>query len=237
MSNKANHNIMTEIKITLLSLAILFFIGCDNPNEKADKQAPQEFVKKEYVPVTVIPETVTNITLNDSIRLVLKDRGRVIAAVTQKALKKELMKAVTEGGAVHAVSFCNVRAMEITDSSSLAETVKIRRIAKKFRNPLNEMDTNVANLYKGYILHWMNGGRPYATISWDDNGNPVYYYPINTGALCLNCHGKVGEEVKPEIAAKIAELYPNDQAMDFRLNDPRGLWEVTFPEYKVVAVD
>jgi len=228
---------MIEIKLTILSLTILFFVGCDNPDKKADKQTPQEFVKKEYVPVKIVPETVTNITMNDSIRLLIKERGRVIAAVTQKTLKKELMKAVTEGGAVHAVSFCNVRAMEITDSISLAEKVKIRRIAKKFRNPLNEMDTNIANLYKGYLIHWLNGGRPYATISWNYYGSPVYYYPINTGALCLNCHGTVGEDVKPEIAAKIAELYPGDQAMDFRLNDPRGLWEITFPEYKVVAVD
>lgn len=232
-----NLNNMMKINFLILSLTLLVLLGCDNPKNTSDKKDVKEYVKKEYVPVTIKPEVVVNITLTDSLRYQLKERGRVIAAETQKALKRELMNAIAEGGAVHAVSFCNTRAMEITDSISLAETVKIRRIANKFRNPLNEMDTVLHNLYKGYLVNFMNGGRPYATISWDDNGNPVYYYPIKTGGLCLNCHGKVGEDINPEIAAKIAELYPNDKAVDFRLNDPRGMWEITFPEYRVVKVE
>ena len=130
---------MTEIKLTLLSLAILFFIGCDNPNEKADKQAPQVFVKKEYVPVKVIPETVTNITLNDSIRLLIKDKGRVIAAVTQKALKTALKR---------------VKSKLPKDSSKwatlLRTVIEIRRLNDSFF-AINILVDNISYIYS-FIL-------------------------------------------------------------------------------------
>jgi hypothetical protein len=47
---------------------------------------------------------------------------------------------------------------------------------------------------------------------------------IPTGAVCLACHG---ETIAPPIAAKINELYPQDQATGFREGDLRGAFVVT----------
>ena len=213
----------------LLSLAFLT-MACGN--QKTTKDTAE---RKEYTPVTITPEKVTSITLNDSMKRVLKARGREISKITGKALKSELQAAIKSGGPQNAVQFCSTRAMEITDSVSVAQQVKVQRLAKKNRNPLNQMDENQSNLYKGYVLTFMNKERPYATVGWNEEGNPIYYYPITVESACLNCHGTPGQEVNPKVAEKIAALYPNDQAMNFKQGDPRGMWAITFPEYKVVT--
>lgn len=221
---------MIRISI-LLSLAFLI-MACANQNTTKETAT-----KKDYVPVEITPKTVTSITLNDSMKRVIIKRGRDISRITGKALKSELQEAIKSGGPEKAVSFCSTRAMEITDSVSVAEQVSVQRLAKKNRNPANQLDENQSNLYKSYVLTFMNKGRPYATVGWNEQGNPIYYYPITVEAACLNCHGTPGQEVNPNVAKKIAELYPDDQAMNFKLDDPRGMWAITFPEYKVVKVD
>ncbi len=217
----------------LLIIATAFVLTACN-FEGAKKET---LVKKEYTPVTITPDKITRITLNDSVSHILLARGRKIAGAAKVALKKELRKAIKEGGLEHAVEFCYTRAMEITDSISLAEQVIIKRLARKNRNPLNETNEDESNIFKGYVLNYIGGANLKSMVSWDDLGRPVYFNPIMTEAACLNCHGTVGQEVNPEIAAKIAELYPEDKATGFKLGDIRGMWSITFPEYMVVAAE
>lgn len=215
-----------------IAAGIFTLLACNNVEREKSATAG-----KEYVPVTITPEKVTHITLNDSISKALLARGRKIASGAKVALKRELKQAIRDGGLEHAVTFCNTRAMEITDSISLAEQVILKRLAKKNRNPLNETNEEEGMIYKGFIMSWLSGVSPKALVSWDDQGRPVYFNPIMTEAACLNCHGSVGEEVSPGLAEKIAELYPDDKAVGFKLGEIRGMWSITFPEYMVTAVE
>jgi len=223
------------IRIILFTSLIFLLAACGN--QQASKKVKQAEAKTQYKSIEVIPETVTSIALNDSMQRVIIKRGRDISRITGKALKTELQSAIKNEGIEHAISFCNTRAMEITDSVSLAEQVKVQRLAKKNRNPLNALDENQQNLYKNYVLTIINKQRPYATVGWNDQGNPIYYYPIMVDAVCLNCHGTPGVEVTEKVSAKIAELYPDDQAMGFRDGDPRGMWAITFPEYRITEFE
>ena len=57
----------------------------------------------------------------------------------------------------------------------------------------------------------------------------VYYKPIKTAMpACLNCHGTPGSDIAPATLEKIQELYPNDKATGYNLNDFRGLWRIAF---------
>ncbi|NOT80375.1 MAG: DUF3365 domain-containing protein [Bacteriovoracaceae bacterium] len=53
-----------------------------------------------------------------------------------------------------------------------------------------------------------------------ENGKKTYIEPLFVQAQCLTCHG---EGIAPNVAQKIKELYPNDQATGFKLNEFRGL--------------
>ena len=221
--------------IVFIAAALIFGLAaCTNGNTKQKETAGE---KEKYVPVTIVPDTVINVTLNDSLKRVIEKRGKQLAYTTQIVLKGELKKAIKAGGPAHAVSFCYDRAMKITDSMSLANNVQIRRIAKKFRNPLNETDENESNLFKGYVINTLGGSRPFSTVAWDTLGRPVFYYPIYVDAVCLNCHGTPGTEIHDDVAKTIAELYPGDKATGFKLHDLRALWAISFPEYRIVDID
>jgi hypothetical protein len=233
-------NILKYIPVIIVAMLLTACNYDDGQSSEKNGSTEQQESKTgavEYNPEEIVPDTVMYITLNDSLRDLISTMGKRMAYTTQAALKGELKHAIQQGGLMHAVEFCSKRAMVITDSMSVAYKHQIRRLAKKNRNPDNAMNENESNLYKSYVLNFIGGMPPMETVLWNEEGNPVYYYPIFTDAVCLNCHGTVGQEINPDVAEKIAAIYPDDLATGFRKDDPRGMWAITFPEYRVTGVE
>ncbi len=228
------------VPILILSLSIS---ACMNHAEKKDQahqeNGQEEIQQKENIPVrphqskAQAKPTISIDIKDDSTRQALMTQGRTIAAKTQRALQAELQSAVKSGGIEHAISYCNTRAMPLTDSMSKAYNVDVRRLAKKYRNPENETNQVESEIYKTYILAYIEKRPMYDALHRDSEGHPVYYRPIKVDALCLSCHGKVGEQIPKDLANKIAELYPDDKAIDFLQGQPRGMWAITFNDYIV----
>ena len=61
----------------------------------------------------------------------------------------------------------------------------------------------------------------------EEDGQRVFRFvkAIPTAQPCLNCHG--GDNVKPEVEAKLAELYPDDQARGFSVDQMRGVFTLS----------
>jgi len=53
-----------------------------------------------------------------------------------------------------------------------------------------------------------------------------YVEPIMVQPLCLTCHGS---QPAPDVAERIAELYPDDKATGFQTGDLRGVFWLEFP--------
>ncbi|CAN8142334.1 hypothetical protein THIOSC15_340039 [uncultured Thiomicrorhabdus sp.] len=45
--------------------------------------------------------------------------------------------------------------------------------------------------------------------------------PVMTGGLCLTCHG-TAKQIPEGVKAKLADLYPNDKAIDYSEGQVRG---------------
>jgi hypothetical protein len=224
----------THIVLLFLLGIFVTFSSCNSSNKTNSKTA--KAVKKDYRPVVFKPDTTIYIVLNDSVRTALTTQGKQISIKAKLAIKSALQNAIKEGGFEYALEYCNLEAMPITDSVSMNENVQIRRLAKKYRNPLNETDENESNIYKSYVMQWINGTYMYPMVIPGKNNHPVYFDPMLVESLCLNCHGKVGEQINPELAKKIAELYPNDKAIDFKVGELRGMWSITFLDYVITDV-
>jgi len=231
--------IKMKMKILIAGLSILMAgFSCSGPTTKQAEAGQKDAqIKEEHKPIEIDYGYPENIELNDSIKAELSAKGMKITSKTRAALINELYKTIWTKGVENAVSFCSERAIQITDSISKTEMVMIKRLAKKYRNPDNAMSDNEANLYKGYVVQYINGQQMNPTIGWDEKGRPVYYQPIFTEKVCLNCHGKPGIDIKPEVMEKLARLYPDDKAIDFKRREIRGMWAITFPEYKVTGVE
>lgn len=202
-----NHQQPNHMKKYLYSigtalLAVLFLASC-NPKQQPDNAAKIEV------------DTIS-----------FKQQGDSISTIMQRVLLSNVMQATKAGGPAFAVTFCNERAMPLTDSLSKEYNCQIERISDKYRNSSNKPNKNDEDIL--LRLGSSNSGEP---LLASENGKVVYYKPIriaNPG--CLNCHGIENKDIAPKTLEAIVQRYPNDLAIGYKEGDFRGLWKITFQE-------
>ncbi|MGM0636008.1 MAG: Tll0287-like domain-containing protein [Bacteroidota bacterium] len=137
------------------------------------------------------------------------------------------MGAIQKKGVLHALEFCNVQAMPLTDSMATVHNTKIKRVSDKNINPGNKANSKEIEYINNFKEMVSSGAEPQPII--DETDKKVdFYYPITTNDMCLKCHGTVGKELKRETYDKILELYPDDKAIGYDVNEVRGIWSISF---------
>ena len=142
-------------------------------------------------------------------------------------LKATLQAAMKAGGPLNAIPVCNTDAPKIAQQMSAKHGVDIHRTSLKPR-ATSPVEWEIAVL-QGFEQQKADG-KPVGELVWKEvvevDGRPTLRMmkAIGTEEVCLTCHGAA---VKPEVAAKIAELYPNDKATGFSAGDVRGAFSVS----------
>ncbi len=156
-------------------------------------------------------------------------KGNDIANLAQSVLLSNVGNAIQQGGPEYAVEFCNINASEIIDSLNQSNNCIISRVSEKNRNPHNVITNDeVKGLWNFYADKEINTVND--TII-QLAGKLVFYKPIWIGMpACLKCHGVIGEEIDEGTYKKIQNLYPEDLATGYKLNDFRGMWKIEFNE-------
>lgn len=155
--------------------------------------------------------------------------AREAVAAFSAALQTELAQAMQAGGPLNAIEVCKVEAPAVAGRVSLEQGVSISRVSLRNRNPANKPNRWQAPVLQSFEER-RSAGEEIASLTWSAQapaaGGPEFRYmqAIPTGAICLQCHG---ETIAPEVAAKLGELYPLDQATGFREGDIRGAFVVT----------
>lgn len=101
--------------------------------------------------------------------------------------------------------------------------VEIKRVSDKNRNPQNLASAEEIRIIENYKIRLLRKQqlKPIRTETY-------FYAPITTNAMCLQCHGEKGKDIKPEVLTKIKELYPEDKATGYKENELRGLMSIKF---------
>lgn len=145
-------------------------------------------------------------------------------------LKSELQTATKAGGPLKAIEICNTKAMPITEEHAQKLGWKIGRTSLKIRNPQNTPDQWESLILQQFEQRKANGEDPNKLEHVESVTNPDgskeirYMKAVPTAEGCLACHG---EELNPEIAAKLKELYPDDKATGFKIGDLRGAFSIS----------
>ncbi|MBR9758408.1 MAG: DUF3365 domain-containing protein [Algicola sp.] len=155
-----------------------------------------------------------------------EERGMAYAMLTKAQLGKNLMGTIKKEGTLQAVSFCNEVAYPITDSVAMAHKVQIKRVSNKARNPKNSANAYATGLIEQYTKDMEAQKTPKAVVIEQDS-TVKFYAPITTNTMCIQCHGTPGQDIKPEVYSRIKQLYPNDLAVGYDVDQVRGLWEIT----------
>ncbi len=154
----------------------------------------------------------------------LEELGLEYALGTKEVLGKNLMGALQSKGALHALEFCNTRALPLTDSMSRHYGADIRRVSDQPRNPDNRANAEELEYIAQFKKQIAAGEEPRPVVL-EKAGIAQFYYPIVTNTMCLQCHGKK-DALQPELLRKLANLYPADQAVGYAENEVRGIWSV-----------
>ena len=194
---------MKKIAVVHLIVALTFILGCKNG------KAPE----------------LKNQSSNEQ-QDILLNKGKNIASATFTALSGELSKAVKEGGLEHALSYCNVNALPLTDSLANANQVEIRRTSLKYRNPKNQPTPQEESILLKYEAAMKNDEMLQALVV-NEKAGQTFYAPIIAQAACLKCHGA---KTTISVYDKILNLYPNDLATGYQQGDLRGMWSIKFKQ-------
>ena len=159
------------------------------------------------------------------------DQARAAIADLSSALKTELVAAMQSGGPLEAIEVCSQRAPEIARRVSADRNVSVYRLSLRNRNPDNAPSEWEAEVLREFEKRRIAGENP-SSMDWRETTEREadrefrYMKAIPTAALCLQCHG---EKLALEVANKLKERYPGDQATGFQAGDIRGAFVVTLP--------
>ncbi|MEY2963149.1 MAG: hypothetical protein RL754_410 [Bacteroidota bacterium] len=156
------------------------------------------------------------------------DLGKTYATTAQKALGGQLKAAMAEGGPVYAAQYCNAAAIVLTDSVAATLDVSIKRVSDRNRNPNNAAEGAALAYIKSAQAAIAAGNMPMpkGTV---ENDEFTGFYPIMTVGLCLNCHGERGKQISAELGLVLDDLYPEDKATGYGVDELRGAWVVSYP--------
>jgi hypothetical protein len=139
----------------------------------------------------------------------------------KRALQEALLQGLSQGP-VEAIAACQVKAPEIARALS-RDGVRLGRASDRLRNPANAAPDWARPILDAYVANpWDRAPRALSL----PNGQSGYVEPILVQPLCLTCHG---EALAAGVASRIRELYPQDRAVGYRVDDLRGVFWVEFP--------
>lgn len=139
--------------------------------------------------------------------------------------KANLQAALGSGmsqGVLEAIGVCQIQAPDIADSLS-QDKILVGRSSHRLRNPDNAAPDWVEPIMQSYLTESSDREPQVVLLAGDRLG---YVEPITLQPMCTACHG---ESLSGEVAMRISELYPEDQAVGFKAGDLRGVFWLEYP--------
>ena len=158
------------------------------------------------------------------------EAGPKIVAAAFERLSAALGDALSKGGPTNALNVCSEKAPDIATAVGREHGVTLRRASARPRNPKNAADTREQQVLAAFAEAMARKEAPKPQTQREPDGSATFFAPIVlANPLCLQCHGKPGQDVAAGTLSAIRAKYPEDQATGYALGELRGLWRVTFP--------
>jgi Protein of unknown function (DUF3365) len=155
--------------------------------------------------------------------------GAAIAIFATPLLANAEQAQHDNGGVASAIPVCQTIAPALAAEASVKHKMSVRRTALKVRNQSNKADAFEMRVLREFVEKLAGGADP-ATLDHGEtvteNGKSLFRYMKAIPAAaepCLACHGS---NLKDDVKAEIAKLYPEDQATGFKAGDLRGAFSV-----------
>lgn len=211
--------------LLLIILSIAAVASCTQKMDKENKKAATEGLKNSEIKRVSEAEIIDNAF----------SRGRLIADTAQLLLGKTLKSTINAQGVEAAIQYCNISSYPLLESLSKKYGADIKRASLRLRNPKDAPDEIESEILEAYQYSLDQGLAINDNVQIIDDSYLLYTKPIMMGdPVCLNCHGEVGDEVTETTYSKIMELYPEDNALNHKTGDLRGIWSIKLDKASIV---
>ena len=169
---------------------------------------------------------ITNISHSETIetnKSEILNEAKDLLKETSKQYKNTLIQGLQHNNLIKALKYCNKEVKQLISKDN-EKGFAIKRVSLRPRNK-----NNYPNLYEKEILEKFNKLSlqdnkklvlEHSEIIKDKNNNKfVYVKAIRIKEVCLNCHGS---NINDDLKKEIQKLYPDDKAINYKLNDIRG---------------
>ena len=154
-------------------------------------------------------------------------KGKEISESAFKHLSTNLKEEIAKNSFSGAVAYCKVNAKSILDGVDKSGEIEIERVSDKNRNKGNKANKLERKIIENY-KNTLKDNLKLEPVLIANKSDVIFYSPIKTMALCLNCHGDKNTQIDTKTLEVINSSYPNDKATGYKLDMIRGLWKITF---------
>ena len=177
-----------------------------------------------FIVISLLITNISNSETTETYNSVILNEAKILLKETAKQYKNTLIQGLQHNDLKKALKYCN-KEVEKLISKDNEKDFFIKRVSLKSRNK-----NNYPTLYEKEILEKFdklslkdnkNLKLEHNDIIKDENNNNKFVYAkaIRIKEVCLNCHGS---NINDDLKKEIQKLYPDDKAINYKLNDLRG---------------
>ena len=177
-----------------------------------------------FIVISLLITNISNSETTDTNKPLIFNEAKILLKETAKQYKNTLIEGLQHNDLKKALKYCN-KEVEKLISNDNEKDYTIKRVSLRPRNK-----NNYPTLYEKEILEKFNKlslednkylALEHTEIIKDENNNNKFVYAkaIRIKEVCLNCHGS---NINNDLKKEIQKLYPDDKAINYKLNDIRG---------------
>ena len=176
-----------------------------------------------FIVLFLLITSISNSESSETNKSVILNEAKNLLKETAKQYKNTLIQGLQHNNLIKALKYCNKEVEQLVSKNN-EKGFAIKRVSLRPRNK-----NNYPNLYEKEILEKFNKlslidnkdlALEHSDIIKDENNNKfVYVKAIRIKEVCLNCHGS---NINDDLRKEIQKLYPDDKAINYKLNDIRG---------------
>lgn len=145
--------------------------------------------------------------------------GDSVTRTAERELRQVLARQLAAGGVAAALPYCTPARLPATDSLARQLQATVSWVSARPRNPAHRAALSAADLNPADTVRQVAR----ATAEEFTYQRPVVLHD----ALCLRCHGTVGQDIAAADYALLRQRYPQDQATGYQLGQAMGAWRVS----------
>lgn len=177
-----------------------------------------------FIVISLLITNISNSETTETNKPLIFNEAKILLKETAKQYKNTLIEGLQHNDLKKALKYCN-KEVEKLISKDNEKDYSIKRVSLRPRNK-----NNYPTLYEKEILEKFNKlslednkylALEHTEIIKDENNNNKFVYAkaIRIKEVCLNCHGS---NINNDLKKEIQKLYPDDKAINYKLNDIRG---------------